>query len=58
MGSGRSAGTRRLVPVLALSAVVIGAIATLALAAGPADGTTSGTAVHRDRTRWTSSPPR
>ena len=35
MGSAGSAGTRRLLRVLALSAVVIGALATLALAAGP-----------------------
>ena len=34
MGS-RSAGTRRLLPALALTAVVIGVITTLALAAGP-----------------------
>jgi hypothetical protein len=35
MGSVSRAGTRRILRVLALSAVVIGAIATLALAAGP-----------------------
>jgi hypothetical protein len=35
MGSDSRAGTRRLLRVLALSAVVIGVIATLALAAGP-----------------------
>ncbi len=35
MGSRRSAGTRRLVPALALAAVVICVIATFALATGP-----------------------
>ena len=51
MGSVSRAGTRRLLPLLALAAAVIGVIATLALAEVLAGGITSGTAARRGANR-------
>ena len=58
MGDSSLGRKRGLVPVIAAAALVVGVLATMALAAGPGGWDHLGDRRTPDRTRWTSSPRR